>query len=453
MSQVFSQFLDLEQTGSPLPEREHERWKRQLLAQYQTRALQICREYAYAHSPFYQRFHQGLKDRPLQELPVLSKSVLMEHFDELVTDRTVHLDAVKQYMAQPAETGYFLDRYRTMATSGSSGTPAIFLYNQAEWATVMASLGRLISWLDPTARSKPALLAAPGSWSMTVYIQKSMATRDSSGVRFSVADPLPATVQRLNEAQPTVIMAYPSVVRMLAGEQSRGQLHIAPRAVVCSSEQLTGEVRRQIEEAWHIQPHNLYATTEGGLLAAECAEHQGLHIFEDLVILEVVDHNNRPVPAGTPGDKVLLTVLFGRTLPLIRYELTDSVGFSTHPSCPCGRPFALLEDPRGRIWETLFFSSPAGTEVAVHPMLFGKVIDLFPVSGWQIVQTHDGVHVLVSGARAEQIDEALLGSLRTMLGEQGIAVPALSIEHVAAIPRSASGKIILVSSRLSRSAV
>lgn len=453
MSQVFSQFRDLEQARSPLPEREHEGWNRQHLAQYQTRALQICREYAYAHSPFYQRFHQGLGDRPLQELPVLTKSMLMEHFDELVTDRTVQLDDVKEYMAHPDTTTCFLDRYRAMATSGSSGTPAIFLYSQAEWATVMTSLGRLISWLDPAARSKPALLAAPGPWSMTVYIQKSMAAQGGAGVRFSVADPLSATVQRLNEAQPTVIMAYPSVVRMLAGEQTRGHLHIAPRAVVCSSESLTGSTRKQIEEAWHIQPHNLYATTEGGLLAAECAHHQGLHIFEDLVLLEVVDRNNRPVPAGNPGDKVLLTVLFGRTMPLIRYELTDSVGFSTHASCPCGRPFALLEDPRGRAWETLYFSSPTGAEVAVHLMLFKKVIDLFPVSGWQVVQAHDGIHVLVSGAQAGQIDEALLGSLSRALEEQGIVVPALAIEHVAAIPRDPSGKVTLVSSRLARPAV
>jgi phenylacetate-CoA ligase len=62
-----------------------------------------------------------------------------------------------------------------------------------------------------------------------------------------------------------------------------------------------------------------------------------MHLFEDLVITEVVDEGNRPVPLGVYGEKVLVTVLFSRTLPLIRYELSDSVRPSISPYCPCGR--------------------------------------------------------------------------------------------------------------------
>ncbi|HEU5381525.1 MAG TPA: hypothetical protein VFV38_39395, partial [Ktedonobacteraceae bacterium] len=58
---------------------QHESWTRSQLMDYQARALRACRDYAYAHSPFYQRFHSGLMDRPLQELPVLTKAMMMEH--------------------------------------------------------------------------------------------------------------------------------------------------------------------------------------------------------------------------------------------------------------------------------------------------------------------------------------------------------------------------------------
>lgn len=450
MSQASAHFPDLEQAGGPLPDREHERWTRQQLAHYQARALDICREYAYAHSPFYQRFHQQVRQRPLQELPVLTKSMLMEHFDELLTDRAVRLSDVQQYMADPQRTALFRERYRVMTTSGSSGAPAIFLYSQSEWATVMASLGRLISWLDPAARSKPALLAASGSWYMTAHIQQSMAAQGGSGLRFSASDPVPTTVQRLNDAQPTAILGDPSVVRVLANEQIQGRLHIAPKALVCSSEQLSSETRHFIEKAWQIQPHNLYATTEGGLLAAECDHHQGLHVFEDLVIVEVVDHNYQPVLPGTPGDRVLLTALFGRTMPLLRYELTDSVSLSTHHACACGRLFALLDDLQGCLWDMLHLLSPTGAEVPVHPLVLKKAIDPFPVSGWQVIQTDEGVRVLVSGAQAEQLDAPLLAALQKAFEELGVALPPLSIEHVPAIARGPSGKVTLVSSQVSR---
>ena len=60
---------------------EHENWTQQQIMEYQAQALQACRAYAYAHSPFYQRFHQGLMERPLQDLPVLTKTMMMEQND------------------------------------------------------------------------------------------------------------------------------------------------------------------------------------------------------------------------------------------------------------------------------------------------------------------------------------------------------------------------------------
>src|SRR5712691_6163913 len=106
------------QDQSPLDDfsayRQHESWTREQLEGYQARALRACREYAYAHSPFYQRFHRGLMDRPLQELPVLTKAVMMEHFDDLVTDRAARLHDVQQYLDVADATKPYLGRYRVM---------------------------------------------------------------------------------------------------------------------------------------------------------------------------------------------------------------------------------------------------------------------------------------------------------------------------------------------------
>jgi phenylacetate-CoA ligase len=62
--------------------RQRDRWTRRQLEEHQGGALHRLREHAYARSPFYGRFHRGFTDRPLDELPVLTKQMVMEHFDD-----------------------------------------------------------------------------------------------------------------------------------------------------------------------------------------------------------------------------------------------------------------------------------------------------------------------------------------------------------------------------------
>src|SRR5579885_1950401 len=82
--------------------RQHEHWTRSQVEAHQSEALHRQRKYAYAHSRFYQQFHKGLFDRPLQELPVITKAMMMEHFDELVTDQDIQLEAVRAFASGDA---------------------------------------------------------------------------------------------------------------------------------------------------------------------------------------------------------------------------------------------------------------------------------------------------------------------------------------------------------------
>ena len=147
------------QAHDPDPYLQRDRWTRQQLEDYQARVLHSCREYAYAHSPFYQRFHRGLTDRPLQELPVLTKAMLMEHFDEVVTDRATRLEDVRHYLADPGRHERFLDRYRVMATSGSTGQPGVFLASQTERANLSVGFSRLPAWAGVPPATKFAMVA------------------------------------------------------------------------------------------------------------------------------------------------------------------------------------------------------------------------------------------------------------------------------------------------------
>lgn len=396
------------------------------------------------HSPFYRRFHQGPTERPLQELPVLTKAVMMEHFDEIVTDRAIHLQEVKQFLAEMSEPKLFLGRYRIMATSGSTGEPGVFLFSRSEGEAVAASFSRFLHWTSVSSTSKMAMVASTAPRHMSSTISFPLHGQPLPTLHLSALEPVEGIVRCLNEWQPDGLAAYPSIVRVLAEEQRQGHLRIAPRYLFCASETLTLQTRQHLVDTWQVQPFNLYATTECGVLAAECSSHQGLHLFDDLVILEIVDHNNQPVPPGTYGARALLTTLFRRTQPLIRYELSDSVCGSTRETCSCGRSFPLLEGIQGRTADLLSFSTPSGDRVTVNPYVFSLIMHTIPAISWQIVQQHDGLRILLRGEPQALQEEALLHALRQALMAQGASVPPIWIEHVAAIPRNASGKVISI---------
>ena len=86
------------------------------------------------------------------------------------------------------------------------------------------------------------------------------------------------------------------MVRLFAEEQLTGRLRIAPRFVFCASEVLTDATRALAAQAWTIRPFNVDGATETSGIAAHCDRHPGMHLFEDLVLTEVVDEHYRPVP-------------------------------------------------------------------------------------------------------------------------------------------------------------
>ena len=436
--------------------RPRDHWTRQQLESYQADALRSLRDYTYAHSPFYQQFHKGLYDAPLQELPVLTKAMMMEHFDELVTDRAIRLEEAKTHMRTLTGDARFLGRYRVNATSGSSGHPGIFLFNRAEWITVLASFARAREWggikLDLIHRVKTATVASTTAFHMSSRVNATAHSWLMPEIRLAASEPLETIVERLNAWQPEMLIAYASMARILVDEQLAGRLQIRPRAVFTSSEVLTPETRRRIVQAWGERLFNQYAATESGSLAAECDHHRGMHLMEDLVIFEVVDQDNRPVPPGVYGDKLLITVLFNHTQPLIRYELSDSVRLATNP-CPSGHPFALIDGIQGRVEDVLSFPGAAGGVVNVQPLVFSRIMDTIPVSGWQVIQEADGLHVLLSGVRGEFGDEMLADTLRQALAEQRVNAPHVEVQRVESIPKTAAGKAPLIKSNLSQAEI
>lgn len=428
--------------------RKHERWSRQQLEAHQAKALHVLRQYAYERSPFYQKFHKGLTGRPLHELPVLTKALMMENFDELVTDRSLHLEDVRAFATQGEAGQPYKNRYWVNATSGSSGHPGFFLFDAAEWTDVLASFARSQEWsgvrVNLTRRQKMATVASTSPWHMSSQVSATVKSWWRPSLRLPASQPLSKTVAELNEWQPEVLISYASMAGALAEEQLAHRLHISPKVVYVASEVLTPQTRRRVKEAWGNEPFNQYAATETASVAAEHQTCRQMHFFEDLVITEIVDEHYRPVPPGEYGAKILVTTLFSRTQPLIRYELNDSVLVSAE-SHACGLPFAVLESIQGRVEDSLTLPAISGGEVLIRPLVINRIMDIVSVSGWQVIQQVDsGLVILVTGARDGMRDETLVDQINKSLAKEGAHVPYIKVQHVPEIPKAASGKAPLI---------
>jgi phenylacetate-CoA ligase len=426
--------------------RKRQTWSRERLIGYQAQQLQRLRTYAYARSPFYRRFHKGLEEAPLNELPVLTKQQLIENFDEIVTDRRVTLRALDEHVACRSPGTRFRHRYWICATSGTTGRHAIIPYGFSEWATLLASHVRVndwagVRWKGP--RLRVGIVGADSRWHQSAAAPHSLRSLFAAIKRTSPADPIPDISARLNESDPDVLVSFAGMIPVLVDEALSGRLAITPQAVVSVAEILTPKTRRLVRKAWNLDPYDMYASTEAAGMAADCANHTGMHFFEDLIIPEVVDENDRPVPPGNSGTSLLTSVLYSRTVPLIRYRLDDCVTLGAG-DCSCGRPFGRITRVEGRVAETLRFPLRDGSVGILHPVRFGSIFDTLALSGWQVVKHPHCLTISLLAPVTSAVMEEVRSGTEQLLHELGVEGFEVDIKVASHIPRHTSGKVTLV---------
>jgi phenylacetate-coenzyme A ligase PaaK-like adenylate-forming protein len=286
-----------------------------------------------------------------------------------------------------------------------------------------------------------ASIGSPSPAHLTKHVFELFRTVRPGSPELTVTMPIGELVRALNAYRPEAIATYPTILHLLAEEQLEGRLHIEPRALATSSEVLTEEIRQRARAAWGVTPRNAYASTEGGMMASECPAGCGLHVWEDTVILEVVDDRDRPVSPGSPGSKVLLTNLWNRTQPLIRYELADAVTLAEGAN-PTGRPFARIADVGGRSADILRLPSRDGGEVALHPIhLRTPFTRISEVQQYQFSLAPGALRVrlvLVPDAPRD-VPERVQAELAGALERAGAAPIAIEARPVDAIPRVGAG--------------
>jgi putative adenylate-forming enzyme len=413
--------------------------------------------FAREHSPFYHRRWRALPQRPLEltELPVSTKTELMAHFDDWVTDPVVKRAAIDAFLADRTHIGErFLGRYIIWKSSGSTGEPGIYVEDESALATydaliavqlAGAGIAAAYAWGILAQGGRAALIAATGDHfaSIASWQRVCRGAPWPNARAFSVMDPLPRLVAELNAYQPAYVASYPTLLAQLADEQRAGRLHLAPTCLWSGGECLAPSTAKAIERAFGCPLINEYGASECMSIAFGCREGW-LHVNADSVVLEPVDRDYRPTPPGEPSHTVLLTNLANRVQPVIRYDLGDSVLVKPE-RCACGSPLPALRAD-GRHDDVLAFTSADGRTVSILPLALTTVIeDAAAVHYFQVVQqAPDRLALRLGPGDAKQrkiVWHAAAQALHRYLAEQSLANVEVVLDRHPPLPDPLSGKL------------
>lgn len=405
--------------------------------------------HAVNRSPFYRKLGApGSTPATLSDLPVLDKADLVDRFDELVTDAALRRsDLEARLHGQAPQRGGSADRYRMAISSGSSGSPAIVAFDEHEWVGLIVNAARARATAGPRPGGVvwSAKVGSPSRWHLSTQVPATLSDPRKPSLALNAADPLAAITDRLQAAAPAILSAYPSVLRRLLVAQRAGRLDIAPTQVFASGEFLGDATRALARDVWGVEIFDQYVATEAGFVAVQCPAHDGYHVLDDHVLVEVVDDRGRPCGAGETGE-VLLTVLSSRTLPLIRYRIGDRATPADGP-CRCGYRGPRLASIEGADRDVLVFrsrpdpTSGGRTRVGVHPVAITAIVDRQPVGSWIVHHGADTLRLQVTGPADEFDASALRGQLVDALARAGAHRDVdVSIEVVPGIEAGPGGK-------------
>lgn len=352
-------------------------------------------------SRFYQRLYRYLPadSIALQDLPVVTKPELMAVFDEWVTDPGVTRAGVEAFIADPSLIATpFRGEFFVCTSAGTTGHPGLFVHDRSAINVYRAiSFARIArawfgagDWLRMGQRGFrwAAVLGTGGHYVGAGWIELERqrdAWRSRAFRVFSVQQPLAELVTGLNAFDPAMLTGYPSALELLVEEQAVGRLKLRPVLLECGGETLPQDASARMAAAFACTVRNMYSASECVPMAFSC-DHDWLHVNSDWVILEPVEKDFHPTPAGEPSHTVLLTNLANRIQPLIRYDLGDSV-LVRPDSCPCGSSLPAIR-VAGRHDDVLRLKAADGRTVKILPLAIGSVIDETPgVHRSQLIQT------------------------------------------------------------------
>lgn len=446
MMGTFSLLWDLYQ----LKRNEHK--NRGQIGKMQNKKLRRLLRYAYDHSVYYRRTFEDagitrdqMETLPLSAFPVMDKASLMEHFDEIVTDPELKQQELREFDKNSSiKEKLYRGRYHIVHSSGSTGVPRYFAYDDKAWKRMLAGIVRGALW----GMSMPEIGRLLSGGLRILYIAATdgryggaMAVGDGIHVvgaeqRFlDINTPLAEWVQCMNGFQPDIIIGYPSAVKILGGLIERDQAEAQVCRVISCGEPLSPGLRSYLEQIFQAEVVNFYGASESLALGVEMDPVEGMILFDDMNVIEVQE------------GQMYLTCLYNYTQPLIRYRISDQLVPKAEDGASCC-PFSRAEILLSRDEDMLWFEDDSGSQDFLHPLsVEGLCIE--GLLDYQFRQTdRDAFEMLaqISGDELQaQIREGVLRQMEKILCEKGLDYVRFFVRFVDEIlPDATTGKKSLV---------
>ncbi len=401
-----------------------------------TAAALATARHAAAHSPFLRELYEAHGITPeslrhaddLLRVPVLTKQMLREHADRILSEHADLRDVVRG------------------ATGGSTGVPTPYYHDTTWWCRATAGAVRGDEWTGFRLGEREASVwGTPLAESRFQRLRRTAGERARNLLFLAGFDLSPAVLSRKLDAlyrfRPRLVTAYASLLRVVSEAiiaSGRPPLH--PRGVISTAEPLTRETRELVERAFGAPVFDRYGSRELGIVAQECSEHDGLHVVSPHVHVEI-DVDGRPARPGESG-RLLITLLDNHAFPMVRYEVGDLATAAGDAPCPCGIGYPRIARVDGRSMDVLWTSAGGALSGAFFPHLMKE---FSWVEAFQVVQDEAGaVEVRVVTAHEPGADDVatVIEPAREMLGSLPVRVT-----RVRELERTPSGKVRVTQSR------
>jgi len=377
------------------------------ILEFQSEALAQVVRHAAGTVPFYGRLFadhgiratsiRSLDD--LRRLPILTKKDLADHFED--------------HLSVPARRKRLVRR----RTGGTTGIPVNVVVDRHGNGWELASYWRGCGW----AGYRPGVPVAKifgGSLGLVStkrrHVLKRHLLRELHLPVFELTRSRAREFARRIEAHGAqVLIGYASALVRLGEYLNEEGVTLRVPIVLPKAERVDAGTRAALEHHFCGRVFDAYGSGEVTGVAHECDRHAGMHVSEDVYIVEVLDDALRnPVPSG----RMVVTTLRNSAMPLLRYANDDLATVDAAP-CACGRHFLRLVDLLGRRNDELIRSDGSRVAPVFAPHLFQKIPE---IRRGQIVQPEiDRLVVRLTlqlGADRESVAERVRAAVRSTLG-------------------------------------
>jgi len=335
----------------------------------QEKKLRRLLSYAWEHSDYYRRIFTDagitadqLSTLPLSAFPAINKKILMEYFDELVTVADVRQEELRNFDAEESMEKKTFQNCHVVHSSGSTGKPGYFIYDEAAWNQMLLGIIRGALWgmsmpqIVKLLLGKPRIVyiaATDGRYGGAMAVGDGIDSIGAEQMYLDINTPLAQWVDGIQSFRPNIIIGYPSAIKILGELVENGEVGMDVVRVISCGEPLNSGLRRFLEKIFHADVINIYGTSESLALGVETGREDGLLLFDDMNVIEVEE------------GRMYLTSLYNFAQPLIRYEITDHLVLKEPLE---GSPFGRAEILFGRDEDMLWFEDGNGNRDFLHPL-------------------------------------------------------------------------------------